>query len=62
MGNAVSGPAVRVQAGALDSYVSELGPDLYYDKRLAFLICVIEPDIDSYFYFFGMLNCETTPF
>jgi hypothetical protein len=35
MGNAVSGPAIRVQAGALDSYVSELGPDIYYDKRSA---------------------------
>ncbi|KIM24835.1 hypothetical protein M408DRAFT_227086 [Serendipita vermifera MAFF 305830] len=34
MGNAVSGPAVRVQAGALDSYVSELGPDIHYDKSI----------------------------
>jgi phosphoinositide-3-kinase regulatory subunit 4 len=34
MGNAVSGPAIRVQAGALDSYVSELGPDIYYDKSI----------------------------
>jgi len=33
MGNATSGPAIRVQAGALDSYVSELGPDIHYDKR-----------------------------
>lgn len=34
MGNAVSGPAVRVQAGALDSYVAELGPDIHYDKSV----------------------------
>lgn len=33
MGNAVSGPAVRVQAGALDGYVSELGPDIVYGQR-----------------------------
>lgn len=32
MGNAVS-PATRAPAGAIDSYVAELGTDIVYDKR-----------------------------
>lgn len=35
MGNTVSGPTATRAGGALDSFVSELGSDIVYDKRYA---------------------------
>ena len=34
MGNNISGATTRTALGALDSYVSELGADITYEKRL----------------------------
>lgn len=34
MGNNISGPSTRTSLGALDAFVSDLGGDIVYEKRL----------------------------
>jgi hypothetical protein len=41
MGNSVSGQFNNRPGGALDSYVSELGPDIVYEKRCALSIPLV---------------------